>query len=179
VKYFVFHEDWYRTKKIRKLVLGYYAVLRSIKRSHPYMRCCLKKCQHCGIFFFTEFSNKIRNDLRCPFGCREAYRQQSSIQRSTAYYRTEEGRRKKKALNQKRYIRSRSEDNASEPASVPESENKSPVLEHLSAITSLIEGRKVSIEEIEDLLAQKGRQHSLPVEKKIMHAVFKRNKGPP
>jgi hypothetical protein len=40
--------------------------------------------------------------LRCPFGCRQHHRRQRSGQRSTAYYQTAIGRRKKKRLNGRR-----------------------------------------------------------------------------
>jgi len=59
-------------------------------------------CAHCGIRFLTHPRNAGRRNLRCPFGCRQHHRRQRSCQRSTAYYRTEAGKRRKKWLNARR-----------------------------------------------------------------------------
>jgi hypothetical protein len=59
-------------------------------------------CVRCGIRFLTHPRNAGRRDLRCPFGCRQHHRRQRSRQRSTAYYQTAVGRRKKKRLNGRR-----------------------------------------------------------------------------
>jgi hypothetical protein len=67
---------------------------------------CLKQCAHCGIEFLTDPRNVGRTDLRCPFGCRLHHGRLCSIERSTAYYRTASGRRKKKRLNGRRSSRS-------------------------------------------------------------------------
>ena len=88
---------------MRDVALSYYYVLRSVLRDHPELRGrCLTRCCNCGIFFLTNPRNAGRQDLRCPFGCREAHRAQSSTERSVAYYRTPEGKIKKKFQNDKR-----------------------------------------------------------------------------
>ena len=46
--------------------------------------------------------NAARSDLRCPFGCRETQRRRRAAERGKAYYRTEWGWKKKKALNGRR-----------------------------------------------------------------------------
>jgi hypothetical protein len=56
-------------------------------------------CVHCGIRFLTHPRNAGRNNLRCPFGCRQHHRRQASNRRSIAYYRTEKGKRLKEAQN--------------------------------------------------------------------------------
>ena len=81
------------------LVLEYYLLLRSVLRAKHCLRACLTRCGHCGIFFLTDPRNAGRRDLRCPFGCRAAHRQQQSTRRSVAYYRDPAGRKKKSALN--------------------------------------------------------------------------------
>jgi hypothetical protein len=43
--------------------------------------------------------------LFCPFGCSEESRRQKSIKRSSDYYRSNEGKIKKKALNKKRSLK--------------------------------------------------------------------------
>jgi hypothetical protein len=87
---------------VRDLVFSYYYVLRSILRDRPELRRCLSRCRHCGIYFLTHPRNAKRTDLGCPFGCREAYRKQSSTERSVAYYRTSEGRLKRRLQNERR-----------------------------------------------------------------------------
>lgn len=57
------------------------------------------RCADCEIRFLTDPRNAGREDLRCPFGCREHYRRQRASERSTAYYQTAAGKRKKKRLN--------------------------------------------------------------------------------
>lgn len=74
-------------------------------RSHPELQGCLAYCAQCGIGFLTHPRNAGRQDLRCPFGCREHHRRQRSSQRSAAYYQTAGGRRKKKRLNGRRQRR--------------------------------------------------------------------------
>ena len=61
-------------------------------------------CVHCQIRFLTHPRNAGRRDLRCPFGCRDHHRRQRSSQRSTAYYQTVGGR-KRKFLNVTRCCR--------------------------------------------------------------------------
>lgn len=85
-----------------ELVLSYYYVLRSVLRSRSEFRRCVSRCCHCGIFFITHPRNAKRLDLRCPFGCRAAHRRQRSTERSVAYYRTAEGKSKKRLQNDKR-----------------------------------------------------------------------------
>lgn len=71
-------------------------------RDHPRLRECATLCVHCGIRFLTDPRNARRTDLRCPFGCRAHHRRQASNDRATAYYRTEQGRRKKELQNARR-----------------------------------------------------------------------------
>jgi hypothetical protein len=84
------------------MVLQYYYVLRSVLLASPHLRQCLTRCKHCRIFFLTHPRNAGRSDLMCPFGCRQAHRKECSTKRSTEYYRTNEGKAKKKALNEQR-----------------------------------------------------------------------------
>jgi len=71
-------------------------------RDHPHLRECVTHCVHCGIRFLTDPRNARRTNLRCPFGCREHHRRQASSHRATAYYRTEQGKRKKEVQNARR-----------------------------------------------------------------------------
>src|SRR5208337_3183879 len=101
-EHFEFRPDWYRGGAVAALVLEYYVLLRSVLRAKPHLRACLTRCRHCRIFFLTHPRNAGRQDLRCPFGCREAHRKQASGQRSAAYYGGPKGKRKKSDLNQRR-----------------------------------------------------------------------------
>lgn len=126
-------------------------------RDRPDLRRCLKRCRHCGIWFFTDRCNAARDDLRCGFGCREAHRRQSNTRRVASYYRKhpEEKRRQ----NQRRYLhaaqRRRARVEAVQEASV------APIVRHVRVIVSLIERRRVGLKEILEMLSKKGRQHRL------------------
>ena len=76
-EHFEFRADWYRGGAVAALVLEYYVLLRSVLRAKPHLRACLTRCRHCRIFFLTHPRNAGRHDLRCPFGCRQAHRQQA------------------------------------------------------------------------------------------------------
>lgn len=139
------------------LVLAYYVLLRSILKAKPELRVCLTRCGHCRIFFLTDPRNAGRCDLGCPFGCREAHRQAESTRRSTAYYRDEVGREKKRQLNARRCqptvqpIRPREA-----PLPWPR-----PLLEYLCNVIGLIEGRAVSLDQMVEMLARSMRQHRM------------------
>lgn len=90
-------------------------VLRSVLRAKPHRRKCLTRCRHCGIFFLTDPRNAGRCDLGCPFGCSQAHRRRESIQRSTEYYRGEDGRKYKRRQNQRQQEKRRSRAAAENP----------------------------------------------------------------
>lgn len=66
------------------------------------MRKNLCRCKNCRIFFICCDSNRGRNDIGCPFGCALESRKKKAQKRSSEYYKTEEGKGKKKQLNKKR-----------------------------------------------------------------------------
>lgn len=72
-----------------------------------------------------------------------------------AYYRTEEGRQKRKIQNGKRKRRS------PERAKPEAIELSAPMVEHVRMVVGLIEQRRVSREEVMRMLARVLRQHSL------------------
>jgi len=171
-------------------VLEYYLLLRSVVRAKPHLRRCLKRCWHCGIRFLTDPRNAGRRDdrqggrkrLGCPFGCREAHERQESIRRSVAYYQSKEGKKKKQALNQRRQ--------RSGTGTPPEQKVEAPprtvscpwpaaIVEHVRVVVSLIEGRRVSWEEILEMLAKVLRQRSCDLRRKIDHAVRWLHEHPP
>lgn len=145
-------------------------------RQHPHLRGRLTHCRDCGIFFFTHPCNGGRRDLRCPFGCRESHRKESSARRSAAYYRKNPD--EKRRHNQNRYragvVRERKtekEEGASEKVR--------PIVRYVRLVTSLIEGRWVSLEETEEMLSRIWRQRGLTRRRKVDYVVWQLNRGPP
>lgn len=59
-------------------------------------------CKHCGIRFFTHPRNAGREDLGCPFGCREHHRRELSKERSRRHYQKPEAKTKKAFRNAQR-----------------------------------------------------------------------------
>ena len=166
---FQFCPDWYRRSEVvRTRVAQYYVVLRSVVRHKPPLRRCLSRCQHCGIFFLTHPRNAGRRDLGCPFGCQAAHRKQSSTARSVAYYRNEVGKQKKRMQNSKRRQNRGRADPPGRAANGPGQQERpqlplqaNPVLGYIRMVVSLIEGRRVSQDEIVEMLARAVRQHSI------------------
>jgi len=165
-KHFQFGPDWYRRQgEIRDLVLQYYFVLRSVLRANPCLLRCLTRCRHCRIFFLTYVSNAGRRDLGCPFGCRDEHRKRHSGKRSTEYYRTVEGKFKKRMQNSKRTkVAAKESPSEQDQAAALESRETSfdaHMVDYLRMAISLIEGRPVSTAEILEMLSRAMRQHSL------------------
>lgn len=148
------------------MVRQYYVVLRSVRRARAELRRCVTRCRYCGIFFLTHPRNVGRRDLRCPFGCKEAHRKRRSTQRSVEYYGTKEGKMKKKIQNGKRNQGEARTDHNHEPDRVQRLEReglrlKAGMAGYVRMVTSLIEGRRVSEEEIVEMLVRAMRQHSI------------------
>ena len=167
---FQFRPDWYRRSEVVGALVGqYYVVLRSVVRHKRQLRRCLRRCRHCGIFFLTHPRNVGRRDLGCPFGCQAAHRKWSSTARSVAYYQHEVGKEKKRMHNRRRRQNPRRADPSRGLALGPgEGEPPppmpfpaSPVLRYVGMVVSWIEGRRVSPEEIVEMLARAVRQHSI------------------
>ena len=161
-------------------------LLRSVLRAKPRLRACLTRCRHCRIFFLTHPRNaNRRHNLRCPFGCRQAHRQQQSTRRSVEYYRDPRGKTKKSALNQKRRA-------PVSPAKLPEvpkarglepepvlAQRNEPMIEYVRMVVSLIEGRPVSGQEVRAMLEKVLRQHTMCRRRKIDQTVAWLNEQPP
>jgi len=160
------------------MVAQYYRALRSILREKPHLQSCLARCRHCGILFITHPRNAGRQDLGCPFGCREAHRKMKAAQRSTDYYRTEEGKFKKKRLNDRRQHAGPPTESAGvQPAFVLDLR----LLVHLQMVVGFIEGRSVSLEEMVLLAVEffRLRQHSIDFGKKRRYQCVNPQKSPP
>jgi hypothetical protein len=176
---------------VGRLVLEYYLVLRSLLKAKPHLRRCRTRCRHCGIFFLTHPRNRGRRDLGCPFGCKDAHRRRRSIERSTAYNRSRAGKLKKKVQNGKRRSQGpgkpapgheREEDAGLVEVGrleVPRVEFDGGVVDYLLVVTSLIEGRPVSREEVLEMLRRAVRQHSFARERRIDYLVRRLKEEPP
>jgi len=167
---------------VSRLVLEYYFILRTALRTRPHLRPCLTRCRHCRIFFLTHPRNRGRRDLGCPFGCRSAHRRKRSAERSTAYYCTQAGRAKKKRLNGKRRPKPQLEQGTGEQIAEPDPDEIGfdvGMVEHVRVVTSLIEGREVSREEIREMLERTVRQHSIGRERRIEYVLRSIEKKPP
>ena len=143
----------------------YYVQIRLLLRERPELRRYLKRCRHCRILFFTDPRNACRDDLRCGFGCREAHRRFAGARRSASYYR--EYPEKKRHQNRKRYLCS-----ARSHRSVvmePECETLPPIVRHVRVLVSLVERRRVGLDEIIGMLAKKGRQHRMVKRSRMPH----------
>ena len=138
------------------------------------LRQCLRRCAHCRIFFFTDPRNAGRSDLRCPFGCRQTHRRDSSGQRSAAYYRTAAGRCKKKALNGKRFSRQASASPRAAGAGA-----LALLLSYLCMALTLIERRPVERDELLPVLRRSVRQHSIDPREEAEYPATRRADRPP
>jgi hypothetical protein len=182
--------DWHQDDRARPLVRQYQATLDSILQSQPELQGCVAYCAECEIRFLTHPRNAGRQNLRCPFGCRQHRRRQRSCQRSTAYYRTAAGRVKKKRLNARRQggqvapaIHSPSAADLQVPPAEPAREPlpapaelrpegvvldessvaHSPMLPYVRMVVSLITGVAFTCREVVHLLRHALRQHSIGV----------------
>jgi hypothetical protein len=174
--HFHFRPDWYHQGEACALVKQYYVVLRSVLRSRPDLRRCLRRCRHCRIFFLTHPRNAGRRDLRCPFGCREAHRKQRSTARSVAYYATAEGKVKKKMQNGKRVQRGVRAD------AIPATEGpelRAGIVSYVAMVASLIEGRRVSAPEMLQRLVRAMRQHRMARRRRMDYVVAQLQKHGP
>ena len=102
-EHFEFRPQWYRQGAAAALVLEHYVVLRSVLRAKPHLRRCRTRCRHCRIFFLTHRCNlKRRGLIRCPFGCRAEHRRREAMGRSRAHYSDQQGKQRKREINQRR-----------------------------------------------------------------------------
>jgi hypothetical protein len=161
---------------VTPLVGSYYVELRSVLRDKPWLRKCLARCRHCGIFFLVDRRNAGRRDLGCPFGCRLAHRRQESTRRSVAYYREPEGKVKKQALNARRPSRGRK---ASPTPVAPAAPCLGRILGYLCVLVGLIEGRRVERWEVLATLERTRRQHRMVRMRRIDQSVAWLNAQPP
>ncbi len=190
------------------MVLQYYFALRSILHANPHLRACLTRYKHCGIFFLTHPRNAGRKDLGCPFGCRQANRKENSKKRSAEYYRSDEGKEKKKAHNTRRSIQGQSGDGSGDSTHeklpcqdaqpiqdkvttlTPSCEPPDQIIHdkvslsyiqisYIQMLVSLIEGRYVSMDEVLEMLQKIVRQHSFDKRRRFVYDFTYSDPKPP
>jgi len=102
-----------------------------------------------------------------------------------AYYRDKHGKFKKRIQNAKRRAQGKAADSEKDAeknapgADAGESEWNPGMVEHVRMVTSLIEGWRVSREEILGMLEKALRQHSISRRKRIDYIVLWLNKNSP
>ena len=151
---------------MRYVVARYYWAIRFVIKRKPELKNYLTRCRHCQILFFTHPRNARRNDLSCPFGCREARRKQKSTERSVAYYRSEEGKGKKKELNKRRnQLKDIAASTTDRSVGSKLEADRRILLSHIQVVISLIEGHWVDLKTIQALVAKILRQHRIDLKK--------------
>ena len=167
---------------MRSYVALYYWTLRSTIKEHIHLKPLLTSCKHCGILFINHPCNAGRDDISCPFGCRDEHRRRSSSKRSTQYYQTREGKIKKKQLNSRRKNNNNVNNKQNQDSSRPKKSEKPLIkvthLSHIQLLMSLIEGQHINIDTILEMLSDL-RQHSLVFFQKKLYKHFYNQKSPP
>jgi hypothetical protein len=179
---FRFEAEWYRTGVVAGLVLQYYALLRSVLRTRAELRRCLTRCRHCGIFFIAAACNTGRR-VGCAFGCALAHRRREWRRTSAEYYKDRRGKRKKSEHNQRQRDRRKA---AAAPEKVAEGqpeESKKEIpcalVSYVQRVVSAIERRRVSREEILEMLAKEKSQHSLVRQRRVDQIIRSLHERPP
>ena len=135
-------------------------------KEHPCLRPYLKKCSHCCILFFTDPRNIGRNDLGCPFGCRQSYRKISAARRVKAYYQTKYGKGKKSRLNNASYQRGYASLKKTMISECVDGQPDKSLLLHIQVVIRIVEARRVALEEIISMLKD-FRQHSIDLRERF------------
>lgn len=179
-EHFQFEAEWYRTGVVAGLVLQYYALLRSVLRTRAELRPCLARCRHCRIFFVAAACNAGRKG-GCPFGCAVAHRRREWRRTSAEYYENPQGKKKKSALNQRRKSKAipAVEPEPSARTQAPGKEIPPLLVGYVQRVVSVIEGRRVSREEILAMLAKEKRQHSVVRQRRMDQIIRSLHERPP
>lgn len=147
--------NWYKKDPLLKIYLLYLITIWWLSRHRSDI--VVKNCFRCHILFISSCCNQHRDDICCPFGCREVRKKLKSNERSIKYYQDPLGKKKKQIINQKRKINEQQEPNNTI------SINQIIILYLQKIITSLWQFPQTlySIEIIYNDIDAKMRQHSL------------------
>jgi len=157
---------------VRRLVLDYYVVLRSVLRDEPRVKRLLARCRHCRIFFIADPQNAGRKDLGCPFGCADFHRRRRSTERSIRYNGSPVGKLKRRQRRGERKL------GADRSLAGPKHLIPPGIVTYIRMVISLLEGRHVHRVEILEMLARTRRQHSFAREKRIDYVLRRLREEP-
>jgi ribosome-binding protein aMBF1 (putative translation factor) len=120
--------------------------------------------------------------LGCPFGCADAHRRGEWRRTSAEYYEDPQGKRRKSKHNQR--LRDRRKAGAAPeklPQRQPEEKQKIPaaLVSYVQRVVSGIERRRVSREEIVEMLAKEKSQHSLVRQRRMEQIIRALHERPP
>ena len=108
-------------------------------------------------------AERLREDLRCEFGCRAHHDREQSNERVRVYYQSEEGKKKKRAINSRRK-KGPSNELPPQPPPVKKS-RRERLLRYHRWILLVVDGRQVAWAELWILVTrirQELRQRDLP-----------------
>ena len=154
---------WYRGAELRGVAADYYRALRKAIARDPALRSVLHRCRDCRIRFLSCWSNPLSvrgSGLRRPMGCSRHHRDLESRKRSAEYYRTPEGKQKKKELNRRRSESGRGD----VPVAPDPLKRERCLLNYLRFIIVRVDRRRVSRSEVDRLfheICRTLRQHGL------------------
>ena len=94
--------NWYKKDPLLRIYLLYLVTIWWLSQNRSDI--VVKSCSQCHILFITSCCNQQRNNIDCPFGCREVRKKLKSNERSIKYYQDPLGKKKKQLINQKRKI---------------------------------------------------------------------------
>ena len=120
----------------------------------------LVRCRHCRILFLTDPRNRCREDLGCPFGCREAHRKQESAKRCAEWRSTDEGKELKSELNRNRDPQDRGK-NSSTVSEAQGAEDEQPVAQRQASDAQVAEDEQPVGER--QVLETQGAENEQPV----------------
>lgn len=148
------------------LVSGYYELISQSVAAAP-NQVVVVSCCMCGIDVLTSKSNEKRDDVRCVFGCRERHSKGGSQSRSAEYYSSPEGKRKKKAQNQKRSKKPREPEPS---APTKDLSLRGQLFKYYAWLCLIFDGRCISraellslVEKIREEVSQQGLEISFQV----------------
>jgi hypothetical protein len=163
-----FSEDknWYKSNKVHPTSIQYHMALGQVISTEPDVKVLLKECKSCCILFITHPCNIKRDDLCCPFGCREIRKKENNNKRSKKYYQKHPER--KRIRNQKRYLKKvqtneMPEDKIAEDL-IEVDEGvfiSAKIFRYTCMVINTIEVQKICDEQILAHLRKKWRQHRL------------------
>jgi hypothetical protein len=122
--------------------------------------------------------------LGCPFGCADEHRQREWRRTSAEYYKDPDGKRRKSQHNQRLRDRRKAAgalEKVPEPPRPPKAKEEIPttLVSYVQRVVGAIERRKVSREEILEMLAKEKSQHSLVRQRRVDQIIRSLHERPP